>query len=51
MEKISSENQEVFPMGDFNNDLMKTEEDNDINKFYNIFVSHITLPARIILQV
>ena len=37
-------------MGDINNDLMKTEEDNHINNFYNIFVSHITLPTRITLQ-
>ena len=52
MEKMSNENKEVIIMGDFNIDLMKTEDDNHINEFYDIirtifFVSHITLPTRI----
>ena len=52
MEKISSENKEVFLLGDFNIDLMKVEEENHINDFFNIittnlFVPHITLPTRI----
>ena len=52
MEKISNENKEVFLVGDFNIDLMKVEEDNCINDFYNIitsnlFVPHITIPTRI----
>ena len=52
MEKMSNENKEVIIMGDFNIDLMKTEDDNHINEFYNIirtnfFVPHMTLPTRI----
>ena len=52
MGKMSNENKEVIIMGDFNIDLMKIEDDNHINEFYNIirtniFVPHITLPTRI----
>ena len=36
MEKMSNENKEVIIMGDFNLDLMKIEDDNHINEFYNI---------------
>ena len=43
---MSNENKEVIIMGDFNIDLMKTEDDNHINDII-FFVPHITLPARI----
>ena len=48
MERMSNDNKEVISMGDFNIDLMKIEDDNHINEFYNIirtnfFVPHIAL--------
>ncbi len=50
--KLSTENKTSYLMGDFNIDLLKIEDDEKINNFYNIvtsnlFVLHITLPTRI----
>ena len=53
MNKISIENKIAYLAGDFNMNLLNVSSDNDINEFYQImtshlFISHITLPARII---
>ena len=52
IEKISSENKDFYLLGDFNLDLLKIEEENKIEDFYNIIsanllVPHITIPTRI----
>jgi len=52
MNKLASEKKISYLMGDFNIDLLKIENDEVINDFYNIltsnlFVPHITLPTRI----
>ena len=52
MEKISAENKEIYLLGDFNIDLLKIEDQNKNDEFYNIIctnflVPHITLPTRI----
>ena len=52
MEKFSFENKELYLLGDFNIDLLKTDDDANIDEFYNIIssnflVPHITLPTRI----
>lgn len=52
LDKISAENKDVFLLGDWNIDLMKTNEDKNINEFYdiitsNLMVPHIILPTRI----
>ena len=41
---MSNENKEVIIMGDFNIDLMKTEDDNHINEFYNIIRTNFFVP-------
>ena len=43
MEKIS-ENKEVFLMGDFNIDLLKTGDDNHVNDFYDINTTNLFVP-------
>ena len=50
--KLDSEKKVAYLMGDFNMDLLKTESDEKIGKYYDIlsrylFVPHITLPTRI----
>ena len=50
--KIDSEKKICYLMGDFNMDLLKTESEEKISKYYDIlssylFVPHITLPTRI----
>ena len=52
MEKLSKENKKVFLIGDYNIDLMKTEEDSNTSTFFdsltsNLFVPHIIYPTRI----
>ena len=52
MEKFSFVNKELYLLGDFNIDLLKTDDDANIDEFYNIIssnflVPHITLPTRI----
>ncbi len=52
MEKISKENKEIYLIGDFNLDLLKIDDENEIEHFYNIIssnllVPHITIPTRI----
>ena len=52
LEKISNENKDVFLLGDWNIDLMKTDEDKHIREFYdiittNLMVPHIVLPTRL----
>ena len=52
MEKISKENKELYLIGDFNLDLLKIDDENEIEDFYNIIssnllVPHITIPTRI----
>ena len=47
MDKLASENKEIYLMGDINIDLLKLETDVSINDYYNLFVPHITLPTRI----
>ena len=52
MEKFSFVNKELYFLGDFNIDLLKTDDDANIDEFYNIIssnflVPHITLPTRI----
>ena len=51
MEKLSFENKELYLLGDYNIDVLKTDDDN-IDEYYNIIssnflVPHITLPTRI----
>ena len=41
MEKTTSENKEVFLMGDFNIDLLKIEEANHVNDFYDIITTNL----------
>ena len=36
MEKITAENKEMFLLGDFNIDLLKIDDENKIDEFYNI---------------
>ena len=52
MNRISSEKKITYLSGDFNINLLNTETDNEILRFYeimtsNLFVPHITLPTRI----
>ena len=52
MEKLSNENKEIYLIGDFNLDLLKIDDENKIEEFYNIIssnllVPHITIPTRI----
>ena len=52
MEKLSLENKNIYLIGDFNIDLMKTEFDVTTSQFFdtmstNLFVPHITYPTRI----
>ena len=47
MEKLSFENKELYLLGDFNIDLLKTDDDDNIDEYYNIISSNITLPTRI----
>ena len=52
MNKLASENKISYLLGDFNIDLLKIENEETINDFYNVltsnlFVPHITLPTRI----
>ena len=52
MEKLSFENKELYLLGDYNIDLLKTDNDDNIDEYYNIIssnflVPHITLPTRI----
>ena len=52
MQKISKENKEIYLIGDFNLDLLKIDDENEIEHFYNIIssnllVPHITIPTRI----
>ena len=52
MEKLSFENKELYLLGDYNIDILKTDDDDNINEYYNIIssnflVPHITLPTTI----
>ena len=52
MEKFSKENKEIYLIGDFDLDLLKIDDKNEIEHFYNIIssnllVPHITIPTRI----
>ena len=52
MEKFSFVNKKLYLLGDFNIDLLKTDDDANIDEFYtiissNFLVPHITLPTRI----
>ena len=52
MNKLASENKISYLLGDFNIDLLKSENEETISDFYNVvtsnlFVPHITLPTRI----
>ena len=52
MEKLSFENKELYLLGDYNIDLLKTDDDYNIDEYYNIITSNflvprITLPTRI----
>ena len=55
MEKLSFENienKELYLLGDYNIDLLKTDDGDNIDEYYNIIssnflVPHITLPTRI----
>ena len=51
METITADNKEMFLLGDFNVDLLKIDDDNKIDEFYNVIctnhlVLHITLHTR-----
>ena len=51
MEKLSFENKELYLLGDYNIDLLKTDDDDNIDEYNiiscNFLVPHITLPIRI----
>ena len=52
LKKVTAEKKVTYLMGDFNMDLLKTETDEKIGNYYDIwtshlFVPHITLPTRI----
>ena len=53
MEKLSFVNKKLYLLGDYNIDLVKTDDDDNIDEYYNIIssnflVPHITLlPTRI----
>ena len=51
LEKVSFENKELYLLGDHNIDLLKTDDDDNSDEYYNIIssnflVPHITLPTR-----
>ena len=41
MYKLSNENKTAYLMGDFNIDLLKIEDEEKINNFYNILTSNL----------
>ena len=52
MEKISTDNKNIFLTGDFNVDLMKIDSDDNTSNYFdtftsNLFVPHIIYPTRI----
>ena len=52
LEKIEKENKKIYLLGDFNVDLLKTDEDTNSSTFFdtltsNLFIPHITQPTRI----
>ena len=52
LEKISKDNKRVYLMGDFNIDLIKTDSEPQIARYFdsltsNLFVPHISLPTRV----
>ena len=52
LDKLSDCNKEIYLLGDFDIDLLKVDDDNKIDEFYNLISSnflipHITLPTRI----
>ena len=52
LRNLSSENKTTYLLGDFNINLLEIDSDENINNYYNIFISnlfipHITLPTRI----
>ena len=44
MDKISSENKDIYLLGDFNINLLKIDEDNKIDEFYNVICSNFLVP-------
>ena len=51
MVKLAKENKNIYLIGNYNIDLMKTEEDTNISNFLdtltsNLFVPHIISPTR-----
>ena len=54
LEKMSSENKFIYLMGDFNINLLKIDEDNDVTIFFdiiafNLFIPFIINPTRVTL--
>ena len=52
LDKINKGNKSIFLLGDFNIDLMKTNQDKNTSTFFdsitsNLMVSHIIYPTRI----
>ena len=52
LKKLDKEKKQVYLLGDFNLDLLQTENNDKIGEYYDIltshlFVPHITLPTRI----
>ena len=47
MEKLSLENKGLYLLGDYNIDLLKTDDDDNIDESSNFLVPHITLSSRI----
>ena len=44
MEKLSFKNEELYLLGDFNIDLLKTDDDDNIDEYYNIKTSNFLVP-------
>ena len=44
LKKLTKEKKLVYLMGDFNLDLLQTENDDKIGEYYDIFTSHLFVP-------
>ena len=44
LSKLSNENKEIYICGDFNSDLLKLDNVNNYNKFYELMCSYGFLP-------
>ena len=50
LEKLASENKEVYLLGDYNIDLLKTDDEDKIDEYYNIISSNFLVPHILLLR-